>query len=286
MKQIQWFPGHMAKARRLIEEKLKIIDVVYEVVDARIPESSRNPMMGEILKNKDIILILNKSDLADPNITKKWIDYYTEKKIPFVVSNALNENILDKVYHKTIEVLKYLHDKDKAKGMSKRNFKAMVIGVPNVGKSQFINNLAGKNKVRTGNLPGITKNQSFIKAKKDLLLFDNPGVLWPKFATKEQAFRLALMGTIKDDILPLDEVTIFGVEYLRDHYPKALEDKYNLDLSSLETTIDIIDEIGRRRGALMAGNEIDYERVFNLFLYDLRNGALGALSFEKPEQFV
>jgi len=283
MKQIQWFPGHMAKARRLIEEKLKIIDVVYEVVDARIPESSRNPMMDEILKNKDIILILNKSDLADPNITKKWIDYYTKKNIPFVVSNALNENILDKVYHKTIEVLKHLHDKDQSKGKSKRNFKAMVIGVPNVGKSQFINNLAGKNKVRTGNIPGITKTQSFIKAKKDLLLFDNPGVLWPKFATKEQAFRLALMGTIKDDILPLDEVTIFGVEYLKDNYPKALEEKYNLDLSSLETTIDIIDEIGRRRGALMAGNEIDYERVFNLFLYDLRNGALGALSFEKPE---
>ncbi|MFP4478531.1 MAG: ribosome biogenesis GTPase YlqF [Candidatus Izemoplasmatales bacterium] len=286
MKQIQWFPGHMAKARRLIEEKLKIIDVVYEVVDARIPESSRNPMMGEILKNKDIILILNKSDLADSKVTKQWIEYYKEQKIPFVVSNALNENILDKVYHKTIEVLKHLHDKDLSKGMEKRNFKAMVIGVPNVGKSQFINNLAGKNKVRTGNLPGITKSQSFIKAKNDLLLFDNPGVLWPKFETKDQAFRLALMGTIKDDILPLDEVTIFGVEYLRKHYPKALEDKYNLDLSSLETTIDIIDEIGRRRGALMAGNEIDYERVFNLFLYDLRNGALGALSFEKPEQFV
>ncbi|MDA3932266.1 MAG: ribosome biogenesis GTPase YlqF [Tenericutes bacterium] len=283
MKQIQWFPGHMAKARRLIEEKLKIIDVVYEVVDARIPESSKNPMMNEILKNKDIILILNKSDLADPNTTKKWIKYYTEKNIPFVVSNALNENILDKVYKKTIEVLKYLHDKDLAKGMTKRKFKAMVIGVPNVGKSQFINNLAGKNKVKTGNIPGITKNQSFIRAKNNLLLFDNPGVLWPKFETMEQAFRLALLGSIKDDILPLDEVTIFGIEYLRDHYPKALEEKYNLDLSSLETTIDIIDEIGRRRGALMAGNEIDYERVFNLFLYDLRNGAIGALSFEKPK---
>ncbi|QWB99791.1 ribosome biogenesis GTPase YlqF [Mycoplasmatota bacterium] len=286
MKQIQWFPGHMAKARRLIEEKLKIIDVVYEVVDARIPESSRNPMMDEILKNKDIILILNKSDLADPNTTKKWIKFYTDKKIPFVVSNALNENILDKVYLKTINVLKHLHKKDLDKGMAERKFKAMVIGVPNVGKSQFINNLAGKNKVKTGNIPGITKNQSFIKAKKDLLLFDNPGVLWPKFETKEQAFRLALLGSIKDDILPLDEVTIFGIEFLKNNYPKALENKYDLDLSTLETTIDIIDEIGRRRGALMAGNEIDYERVFNLFLYDLRNGALGALSFEKPEEFV
>lgn len=283
MKNIQWFPGHMAKARRLIEEKLKIIDIVYEVIDARIPESSRNPMMDEILKNKDKILILNKSDLADPYMTKQWVDYYSENNVNFVVCNSLNENILDKVYQKTLEVLKHLHQEDSRKGRSKRKFKAMVIGVPNVGKSQFINNLAGKNKVKTGNVPGVTKMQSFIRAKKDLLLFDNPGVLWPKFETEDQAYRLALMGNIKDEILPLDEVTIFGIDYLRKHYVNALENRYKIELNENDNLVDIIDKIGRARGALMAGNEIDYERVFNLFLYDLRNGALGALSFEKPE---
>ena len=271
MKQIQWYPGHMAKAKRLIEEKLKIIDIVYEVVDARIPESSRNPMMDEITNRKDKILILNKTDLADTAVTKSWMKYYIKQQIPFVLCNSLNDNITQKVYEKTLEVLHYLHEEDKAKGKAIRNFKAMVIGVPNVGKSQFINNMAGKNKVKTGNTPGITKRQTFIKAEHDLLLFDNPGVLWPKFQTQEQAFRLALMGTIKDEILPLDEVVIFGIEYLREHYPNALEKRYGFVIEETFSAVDIIDLIGRRRGALMAGNEIDYDRVFNLFLYDLRN---------------
>lgn len=283
MKQIQWYPGHMAKAKRLIEEKLKVIDVVYELVDARIPESSRNPMMDEITNHKDKILILNKADLADPQVIKKWEKYYQTHQIPYVICNSLNDKILQDVYKKTKEVLKHLHDQDVEKGKQKRNFKAMVIGVPNVGKSQFINNLAGKNKVKTGNMPGITKNQTFIKAQNDLLLFDNPGVLWPKFSSPEQAFRLALMGTIKDAILPLDEVMLFGIEYLRDHYPSSLTKRYDFIIEDDMTTIDIVDQIGRRRGALLAGNEIDYERVTHLFLYDLRQGALGALSFESPE---
>lgn len=283
MKQIQWYPGHMAKAKRLIEEKLKLVDVVYELVDARIPESTRNPMMDEITHHKDKILILNKADLADPLVTQAWANYYQKENIPYVICNSLNDKILQMVYQKTKEVLKHLHVQDIEKGRQKRHFKAMVIGVPNVGKSQFINNLAGKNKVKTGNIPGVTKIQSFIKAQKDLLLFDNPGVLWPKFSTREQAFRLALMGTIKDALLPLDEVTIFGIEYLREHYPNQLKKRYGFDIDETMTTIDVIDLIGRRRGALISGDEIDYERVFNLFLYDLRQGALGALSFEKPE---
>ncbi|MGE4571858.1 MAG: ribosome biogenesis GTPase YlqF [Candidatus Izemoplasmatales bacterium] len=283
MKQIQWYPGHMAKAKRLIEEKLKIIDVVYELVDARIPESSRNPMMDEITHKKDKILIINKTDLADPSLTKAWMKYYDQEQIPYVLCNSLNDNITQKVYEKTMKVLSHLHQDDINKGKAKRNFKAMVIGVPNVGKSQFINNMAGKNKVKTGNMPGVTKTQTFIKAEHDLLLFDNPGVLWPKFQSQDQAFRLALMGTIKDEILPLDEVVIYGIEYLRKHYPKALEKRYGFMVKDEMTTIDIIDMIGRKRGAIMAGNEIDYDRVFNLFLYDLRNGALGAMSFEKPQ---
>ncbi len=283
MKQIQWYPGHMAKARRLIEEKLKIIDVVFEIVDARIPESSRNKAMDNIIKNKARILILNKSDLADKEITNKWLDYYDKQEIDYVVCNSLNDKNIDRVYNKTISVLNHLHQNDIDKGKTKRKFKAMVIGVPNVGKSQFINNLSEKNKVKTGNIPGITKSQSFIKAKKDLLLFDNPGVLWPKFETKEQAFKLAVVGTIKDELLPLDEVCIFAIKYLRSHYPKVIENRYNFTINKDMHEIDILDKIGIKRGALMAGKEIDYDRVFNLFLYDLRNGVLGELSFERPE---
>ena len=283
MKQIQWYPGHMVKAKRLIEEKLKIIDVVYEIVDARAPEASRNKSMDDIIKDRVKILILNKSDLADKNITKKWIQYYDSLNINYVVCNSLNEKNIDKVYEKTISALKHLHQNDLQKGKEKRNFKAMVIGVPNVGKSQFINNLAGKNKVKTGNIPGITKNQSFIKANKDLLLFDNPGVLWPKFETKDQAFKLALIGTIKDELLPIDEVCLFGIKYLRNNYPKAIENRYNFSITNDLSEIDILDLIGEKRGALMAGKEIDYDRVFNLFLYDLRKGNLGELSFEEPK---
>jgi len=282
MKQIQWYPGHMAKAKRLIEEKLKMIDVVYEIIDARIPESSRNPMMDEITHHKDKILILNKADLADDKITKAWKHHYDQLDMPYVICNSLTDNITEKVYQKTMEVLAHLHEEDVRKGRNKRAFKAMVIGIPNVGKSQFINNMAGKNKVKTGNIPGVTKNQSFIRAAHDLLLFDNPGVLWPKFSTKEQALKLALMGTIKDDLLPLDDVTIFGINYLRDHYPKALEKRYGFEIDEDMSVIDVIDMIGRKRGAIMSGNMIDYERVYHLFLYDLRNGAIGALSFERP----
>ncbi|MFW5888828.1 MAG: ribosome biogenesis GTPase YlqF [Bacillota bacterium] len=284
MKQIQWYPGHMAKAKRLIEEKLKIIDVIYEIVDARVPESSRNKAMDDIIKDKIKIIILNKSDLADKDITNKWLNYYDKLGIDYVVCNSLTEKNIDRVYNKTIASLKHLHKNDITKGKEKRKFKAMVIGVPNVGKSQFINNLAGKNKVKTGNIPGITKNQSFIRAKKDLLLFDNPGVLWPRFETKEQAFKLALIGTIKDELLPLDEVCLFGIRYLRENYPKVLEKRYDFSLNNNLSEIDILDKIGKKRGALMGGKEIDYDRVYKLFLYDLRNGNLGELSFEEPEK--
>jgi ribosome biogenesis GTPase A len=280
MKQIQWFPGHMQKARRQIEEKLPIIDIVYEVIDARIPESSRNPFLGEIIKGKPKLMILNKTDLADDLKTKEWIDYYESQGIDCISTNALTGNILSKVYKKTLKILEPLVQKEKEKGMKKRAFRAIVIGIPNVGKSQFINNLSGKNKVRTGNLPGVTKAQSYVKTNGDLLLLDNPGVLWPKFENEKVGLNLALLGSIKDDILPLDNVAIYGINFLIENYPSRLDEKYGIKNIEGLTSIEIMDEIGARRGCKLSKNQIDYDRVINLFLYDLRNFKLGKITLE------
>lgn len=281
MKQIQWFPGHMAKARRLIEEKLSVIDIVYELVDARIPKASSNPMLGDIIKNKPRLILLNKADLADPAITKTWIDYYQKLGYAAVSVNSLTDNLQDLIYQETKKVLSEEIIKEKLRGMKPRPFKGMVIGIPNVGKSQFINNIAKKNKVKTGNKPGVTKMQSFISAGENLKLFDNPGVLWPKFDDAEMGYNLALLGSIKDSLLPIDEVCLYGIDYLKKNYPQNLENRYNIHLANLETGIDILDEIGKKRGCLISGGEIDYDRVFMLFLNDLRNGLLGRMSFER-----
>ncbi|MDD3129996.1 MAG: ribosome biogenesis GTPase YlqF [Candidatus Izemoplasmatales bacterium] len=286
MKQIQWFPGHMAKARRQIEEKLKVIDIVYELVDARIPLSSSNPMLNEIIKNKPKIVFLNKLDLADPEVTNSWISYYEKKRIPVLAINSLNDSLEKDIYNKTKEVLKEEIKKDEEKGLINRPFNAMVLGIPNVGKSQFINNLAKKNKVRVGNKPGVTKMQSFLKAGDYLRVYDNPGVLWPKFDDESVGLKLALLGSIKDSILPLDDITLFGIDYLKKYYKKNIEKRYNIDLDSLETNIDVLNEIGKRRGCLISGGEIDYDRVYNLFLNDLRNGQLGRMSFERIDEDV
>lgn len=286
MKQIQWFPGHMAKARRQIEEKLKVVDIVYEVVDARIPLSSSNPMLNDIIKGKPKLILLNKIDLADPKITEQWINYYHKQGIEALAINSLNDNLESAIYNKTKAILATEIDKEASRGMKPRPFNAMVLGIPNSGKSQFINNLAKKNKVRTGNKPGVTKMQSFITAGDNLRVYDNPGVLWPKFDDELTGMKLALLGSIKDSILPIDDITIYGIEYLTKHYPHSLEKRYNLKLTDLKTTIDILDEIGRKRGCLISGGEIDYDRVYNLFLNDLRNGLLGRMSFERYDENV
>ncbi len=282
MKQIQWFPGHMQKARREIETKLSIIDIVYELVDARIPQSSRNPLLGDIIKDKPRLLVLNKADLADERATDTWIQHFESQGIDAIAVNSLSEPIATKITQRTKQILKGLMAKEAAKGMKERAFRAMVVGIPNVGKSQFINALAGKQKVKTGNVPGVTKMQSYINASSDLLLLDNPGVLWPKFDDHQVGFRLALLGSIKDDILPLDEVAIYGIDFMKQHYPIQLQQRYDLDDVTQMSALEIMDAIGRRRGCLISGGDIDYERVIKLFLYEIRNMKLGRMTLEDP----
>lgn len=283
MKQIQWFPGHMQKARKQIEQKLPVVDIIYELIDARIPESSRNPLLLDIIKDKAHLTILNKADLADPVETEKWLKHYQDQGLNAIAINSLTGNIFNEVNRLTQKILEPLKEKEAAKGMKERAFRAMVIGIPNVGKSQFINNMAGKNKVKTGNLPGVTKNQSFIKTKGDILLFDNPGVLWPKFDSQIVANNLALLGAIKDDVLPLDDVAIYGIKFLVQEYPERFKERYDIaDAATLEP-VEIMDLIGERRGCKLAGGIIDYDRVISLFLYDIRNYKLGRLTLETVE---
>ncbi|MDY0023344.1 MAG: ribosome biogenesis GTPase YlqF [Candidatus Izemoplasmatales bacterium] len=286
MKQIQWFPGHMAKARRQIEEKLKVVDIVYEILDARIPLSSANPMLNEIIKNKPKLILLNKVDLADPNVTSSWVEYYQTHGIEALAINSLTDNLEKKIYQKTREILSETIQKEEARGMKDRPFNAMVMGIPNVGKSQFINNLAKKNKVKTGNKPGVTKIQSFLNAGDNLRVYDNPGVLWPKFDDELTGMKLALLGSIKDSILSLDDIALFGIDYLKEYYPYVLKERYDIDISVINDRIEILDEIGKKRGCLISGGSIDYDRVFNLFLNDLRNGQLGRLSFDRVKEDV
>ncbi len=286
MSQIQWFPGHMAKAKRLVEEKLPLVDIVYELRDARIPISSANPMLDDIIKNKPRLVLLNKADLADKAVTNKFLAFYEASGIPALAINSLTGNPLTEILAKTNEILTTLREKEEKKGMKPRAFRGMVLGIPNVGKSQFINRLAGKNKAKTGNLPGITKTQVYLRAGKNLDLLDNPGILWPKFEDKTVGLNLALVGSIKDDIFVPDEVVLYGLRFLAANYPTRLISRYNLENISLDDPLILLEAIGKNRGCLLQGGTIDYDRVHKLFLYDFRNQMFGPLSLERVKEHV
>jgi len=283
MNPIQWFPGHMAKARRFVEEKINLVDIVFELLDARIPYSSENPMFSEMIHNKPRLILLNKSDLADDNETKKWIQYFKSQGQMAIAVSSTQGNPYSEVIKASKAILKDVFDKERSKGLKSRPIRAMILGIPNVGKSQLINNLAGKTKAKTGDKPGVTKTQVYLKAGTDLELLDNPGILWPKFEDQESAMRLALLGSIKEDIVPIDEVCIYGMKYLMEKHYDAFVSKYKLKNISEDDMINVIDQVGRNRGCLLKGNEIDYERVYRLFLYDFRNMAFGKISLEEAK---
>ena len=280
---IQWFPGHMAKARREVTEKLKLIDIVYELVDARIPMSSRNPMIEEILKNKPRIMLLNKADKADAAVTAQWKDHFQEQGIPSLSINSVNGQGLHQIVPSSKELLKDKFDKMKAKGIRPRAIRALIIGIPNVGKSTLINRLAKKNIAKTGDRPGITTSQQWVKVGKELELLDTPGILWPKFEDELVGLRLAITGAIKDTIINLQDVAVFGLRFLEEQYPDRLKERYGLQ-EIPEDIAALFDAIGEKRGCLMGGGMVDYDKTTEVIIRDIRTEKFGRLSFETPSE--
>lgn len=277
---IQWYPGHMAKAKRELSEKLHLVDVVFELVDARIPDASKNPQVQEIINNKPRVLIMMKSDLADPNVTNQWLNFYKNQGIEAVTFNGKSAQGLDKIIDAAKNVLEENAFKREEKGLKERAIRAVTVGIPNVGKSTLINRFAGKNLATTGNRPGVTKAQQWIKYKNEIELLDMPGILWPKFEDQLIGQKLALTGAIKDTLYYKDDISIFGIEYLVKNYPGALSKRYNFDQALEEelTAPDILLLITEKRGYFD-----DYDRGAIMLLKELRDGKLNRLSFEKPE---
>src|SRR5690625_2754429 len=279
-KQINWYPGHMFKSFKIIEKELKMMDIVFLLIDARIPYSSMNPKILSILKNKPTIIIFNKKDLADQSNLTKWINYYENEGFNTISIDARTINP-DIIYKMSYDVLKDKILRDEKRGLKIRNFKTIVLGIPNVGKSTLINNLAKRRSAKVGNKPGVTKTKQWVKLDEGFDLLDVPGVLWPKFEDDVVALNLAVTGAIKDDILPLDEVCYYLISYMQKHYLDNLKERYSDEINENQDFVEVLDIIGTRRGALISGGEIDYERVYNIILHDFRNKQLGQVSLDE-----
>lgn len=274
MATIQWFPGHMSKARRQVQENLKHVDFVTILVDARLPLSSQNPMLTKIVGDKPKLLILNKADLADSNRTKEWHSYFESQGIKTLAINSKEQSTVKLV----TDVAKSLMDDKiqrlRERGIQKETLRTMIIGIPNAGKSTLMNRLAGKKIAVVGNKPGVTKGQQWLKSNKDLEILDTPGILWPKFEDELVGLKLALTGAIKDQLLPMDEVTIFGLNYFKTYYPERLEERFKgIDLE--EEAPEIIMEMTRKLGF-----REDYDRFYNLFVKEVRDGKLGRYTLD------
>lgn len=279
MKQVQWFPGHMFKSLREIREKIKLMDIVYILLDARLPYSSMNPNILEIVGTKPTLLLFNKSDLADPNNLKYWMHYYQKDKFHTLAIDAQKGKNINKIHQISQRILADQILKNKNRGLKEQPIRAMILGIPNVGKSTLINALTKSKSTKTGNKPGVTKAQQWIKISDLFELLDTPGVLWPKFEEEKVGLALAITGAIKDETLPTDKVVKYALEYLNRYYPKALERRY--EVSKDLTYEELLSQIGKKRGAISKGGEIDYERVYQIILSDIRNNNLGGLSFDQ-----
>ena len=278
---IQWFPGHMAKARREVTEKRKLVDIIFELVDARIPLSSANPMLQEIIQDKPRLILLNKADKANKEMTKEWIEYFTkENEIALAINSQSGEGI-HQIAKMSLELLKPKFDRMKARGIKPRAVRAMIVGIPNVGKSTLINRLAKKNIAKTGNTPGVTKAQQWIKVGKELELLDTPGILWPKFEDPEVGYKLALTGAIKDTLLNKQDIAVYALRFLAENYPGVFESRYQLEKIP-EDMAELFDHIGELRGCLMAGGMIDYDKVAATVIQDIRSEKLGCFTFDFP----
>lgn len=271
----------MAKAKREVQEKLKLVDFVIELVDARAPESSQNPMLQQVLQNKPVMRVLMKRDLADPAVTDQWIKHFSNEGIPSVAVDVQQKQDIQQVVAMGKEMAREKMEKMKKKGIRPRAARAMILGIPNVGKSTLINRLASKKIAKTGDRPGITTSQQWIKVKKDFELLDTPGILWPKFEDQQVGFRLASIGTIKDEILPLEEIAVYVIEYLKEAYPAELQRRFHLEENDSDMEKNF-EKIGRLRGCLEAGGNVNYSKTADTIIRDLRTGRLGRLTLERP----
>mgnify|MGYP000525579234 CR=1 FL=1 len=277
---INWYPGHMTKARRMMEEDIKLVDLVIEIVDARIPLSSRNPDIDKLAKNKARIVLLNKSDLADDTVTDEWITYFKDKGFYCLklnsrlnVSNRAVNNLITAACSAKIE-------RDRARGIKNRSIKAMIVGIPNVGKSTFINSFTGRKSAKTGNKPGVTKGKQWIRLGKDIELLDTPGILWPKFDDKEVGLRLAFIGSINDEILSITDLAYELIKFLQLNYCQSLADRYNINDD--DDSVHILEQIAEKRACIKKGGELDIDKAAALLLDDYRSGKLGRISLERP----
>ncbi len=278
---INWYPGHMTGAMRKMKEDIKLCDVVIELLDARVPGSSKNPDIDTLAGDKKRILILNKVDMADPARTSLWIDYYENKGFKVLTMDSRVRKNVIKVTDAVREVCKEKIERDRRRGIAVRPVKAMVSGIPNVGKSTFINSYVGKATAKTGNKPGVTRGNQWIRISKDVNLLDTPGVLWPKFENKETGLKLAYIGSINDDILDKTELTYSLIDYLKDNYCQMMVDRYMI--SSGDETLAILNHIATLKKCVKKGNEPDIDKAARLIIDDLRSGRIGRITFEVPE---
>ena len=275
---VQWDPGHMTKAKRQMQEDVKLIDLIIELVDARVPLSSRNPDIDEIGKNKARLILLNKADLADEAQNEAWKTYFQEKGFYVVKVDSRNGAGMKLVQNVIQEACKEKTERDRKRGIKNRPIRAMVAGIPNVGKSTFINTFAGKACAKTGNKPGVTKGKQWIRLNKNVELLDTPGILWPKFEDQEVGKRLAFIGSVKDDILNMEELALELISYLCKNYPGALEKRYNIAEEGLP--VEILGEIARVRGCLKKGEELDYTKATGILFEEFRSGKIGRITLE------
>lgn len=277
---LQWYPGHMTKAKRQMQEDLKLIDLIIELVDARIPLSSRNPDIDELGKNKARLILLNKSDLADERYNEQWSAYFQKKGFYVVKVNAKSGAGLKSIQGVIQEACKAKIERDRRRGIKNRPIRAMVVGIPNVGKSTFINSYAGKACAKTGNKPGVTKGKQWIRLNKTLELLDTPGILWPKFEDQEVGKRLAFIGSIKDEILNLEELSLELLDYIRKNYPGLLNTRYGIEEEG--TPVSLLEAVADKRKCLIRGQEIDYAKAAGIVMEEFRNGKIGRITLEFP----
>lgn len=291
-----WYPGHMTKAKRMMEENIRLIDLVIEIVDARVPMSSRNPDIDKLASNKARIILLNKADLADDYVTNKWIAYFNSKNIYCLKLNSRDNSGVKQVNNLIQTACADKIERDKSRGIMNRTIKAMVVGIPNVGKSTFINSFAGKASAKTGNKPGVTKGKQWIKLGKNVEMLDTPGILWPRFENQDVGMRLAMIGSINDNILNIEELAIDTINYVYNNYPDNIIERYELDKEAVKASYDesainpdnsialyIMEQAALKRGCIKKGNAIDYEKTANIILDDFRNGRLGRITLERSE---